>query len=304
MSLKRILFLIVKVLTFIIIGFILFNQLSKIDSNDWNNISIKSYSNLIFCILLIPVNWGTELQKWKLTNSLIIQSPNQKNILQSFFAGLLTGIVTPSMLGNFIGRLFYFDRKYRPLVILATSYTNFTQFFASILFGFLSILILNQTPFGESNDVISLLILILILSLTILNFRFEKIPTSRFKVLKRFNFFFQRIASSKNYRISIFILSLLRHFVFTVQFWLLLNTFLETNFASTFFWIWQIFFWTTLLPSLWFGKLFIRESVALIILGNLGFDKVGVLLTSVLLWIFNLGIPSIFALLFTKRSSK
>lgn len=304
MSLKRILFLIVKVFTFIIIGLVLFNQLSKIDDSDWNNITIKSYSNIIFCFLLIPLNWGIEWLKWKLTNSLIIQSPNQKNLLQSFFAGLLTGIVTPSMLGNFIGRLFYFERKYRPLVILSTSYTNFTQFFASIFFGFLSILILNQTPFGESNDVISFLIIISFLLLTILNFKFEKIPTSRFKFLKRFNFFFQRIANSQNYRISIFILSLLRHFVFTLQFWLLLNTFLDSNFSTTFFWIWQIFFWTTLLPSLWFGKLFIRESVALIILGNLGFDKIGILLTSVLLWVFNLGIPSIFALLFTKRSSK
>ena len=64
-------------------------------------------------------------------------------------------------------------------------------------------------------------------------------------------------------------MSTLRHAVFTLQFYLVLIAFgVETSFELI-FWIWQVYFWVTLSPSLLLGKIGIRESIAVIILSQL-----------------------------------
>ncbi len=304
MKYKQVLFLFSKIIVITLFGFLLYKQLSNVPISNWEDFKIKSSLFLLLSFVLIPINWGLEWKKWKITNKEIIQSPKNNNLFKAFSAGFLTGIITPSMLGNFIGRLYYFERKYRSIVILSTSYTNFTQFFSSIFFGLISILILQQTPFGNISVELKILCVILILTLLIFNFNFERIPFPSPKIKRRISFFIERIKSTSNYRIKILTLSLVRHFVFTLQFWLLLNAFITAFDLITFFWIWQIFFWTTLIPSIWFGKLLIRESVAIFILSSIGYDKVAILSTSFLLWIFNLGIPTIFSLFYAKNSSK
>ena len=97
------------------------------------------------------------------------------------------------------------------------------------------------------------------------------------------------------------IYSLIRHFIFTLQFWLIFNAFEDALNLDTFLWIWQIFLWTTLLPSIWFGKLIIRESMALLVLGSIGFGQLEILSTSILLWCMNLAFPSFLSLFICKQ---
>jgi hypothetical protein len=64
-----------------------------------------------------------------------------------------------------------------------------------------------------------------------------------------------------------------------------------------------VFFWTTLIPSLWLGKLIIRESMALVILTStsVGLGELEVLSSSILLWIINLAFPSLFSLFICRQ---
>ncbi len=301
---KRIIFLFIKISLSILIGTILYFQLQKINFNDLSQFKIHSIPHLIFAFLLIPINWGLEFIKWKITVNKIIQPDESISQTNSFFAGLITGIITPNMIGNFVGRLFYFKRKYRPLIILTTSFTNYTQFFASMFFGVFSILILNNSPIGELNFSLKTLFFSTLIFLLIIGLFFEKIPISKFQKYTSLKSLKERFEVFKYYKPIIFILSLTRHFIFSIQFLFLIKSFsLQFEFHNI-LWIWQIYFWTTLIPSLWFGKLFIRESVALVILTSVGLNEFTVLASSISLWIMNLGIPSLVAIGFTKMNNK
>jgi hypothetical protein len=112
------------------------------------------------------------------------------------------------------------------------------------------------------------------------------------------------VKEKSNFLFKQLIFSFLRHFVFSVQYLFLLLAFgLEIELESLFY-IWQIYFWSTLIPSLWFGKLFIRESVALWILGQITAQTEIVLLSSVTLWIMNQGIPALIGIPYFKFSKK
>lgn len=301
---KKIIFILIKLSIVFGLFVLLYNQLSKVTVTDWKNINIIRYDFIIYSVLLVILNWGIEWIKWLQTINLIELKDKKPilNVFRSFMAGILTGLITPSMLGNFIGRLYYFERKDRPNIILGTLITNYSQFFASILFGVLSVFTLKETPWGinlnKSFFLFIISILILILSFY---FLFERI---KLKLLTRklsFHSFASLLEKNPLFRFKILFLSILRHFIFTLQFWLLFNVFEHAYNLDTFFWIWQIFLWTTLLPSLWFGKLIIRESMALIVLGSIGFGQVEILLTSILLWIINLAIPSLFSVFICKQ---
>lgn len=301
---KRIIFLFIKISLSILIGFILYKQLQKIDFNDLNQIKIHSISYLIFAFLLIPINWGIEFIKWKITVNKIIQPKTSISLINSFFAGLVTGTITPNMLGNFVGRLYYFKRSYRPLIILTTFFTNYTQFFASMFFGAVSILILNKSAIGELGLTIKALICFTLFFLFLIGLFFEKFPIYKFQKYTSLKILKERLKTFKHYKVSIFILSLTRHFIFSIQFLFLIKS-LSCHFEfHNILWIWQIYFWTTLIPSLWFGKLFIRESVALVILTSVGLNEITVLISSISLWIMNLGLPSILAIGITNMNKK
>ena len=277
------------------------NQLSKIENSDWNEVSIKRPLFLILGFVLVVANWFFEWRKWLITLKVISVKEDQKVVFKSFMAGIATGLLTPNMLGNFIGRIYYFKRRFRVSIILMTLLSNFAQFFASIFFGLLSLLFLQKLPFEFSfNGALFLISLIVIISF-VFYFFFEFIKIEFISKMKIFQKMLRLIDENKGFRWQFLTLSLIRHFVFTLQFWLIFNSFQDGLNLSVFLWIWQIFLWTTLIPSLWFGKLLIRESVALIVLSALGYAELEIIISSILLWIVNLSFPSILSVFICKR---
>ena len=277
------------------------NQLSKVESADWNVISVKRPFFLILGSVLVVLNWFIEWRKWLITLKVIGVKEEQKVVFKSFMAGIATGLLTPNMLGNFIGRIYYFQRRFRVSIILMTLLSNFTQFFASIFFGFLSLLFLQKLPFEFSLYWSLILISLIVIISLLFYFFFEFITIGFISKMKIYQKMLRFIDENKGFRWQFLTLSLIRHFVFTLQFWLIFNSFQDGLNFSVFFWIWQIFLWTTLIPSLWFGKLLIRESVALIVLSALGYAELEIIISSILLWIVNLAFPSILSVFICKR---
>lgn len=249
---------------------------------------------LSLVILLVFANWGVEFVKWNVVLNFSVIRVTGKTRFKSFLAGIITGLLTPNMIGNFIGRMFYFQRRDRAAIVLLTLFSNAAQFLASIAFGLVAVFWLGVPgknfawPLGTF-----LIACVLVLALlTLLYFKFERIPLRLISgnkyvrriapLMKRYSFF----------RTKLLGLSLARHAIFSLQYWLLLKSFgLEID-LEWFGWIWQVFFWTTLIPSLWFGKLVIRESMALWILAPLTSNPAIVLFASVFLWILNQAVPA------------
>ena len=301
----RIFTFLLKILLFFALIWLFSNQIKRIDWSKWDEISIHNPLQFVLVVLLILINWGIEYLKWKviLVFSAIKLSNTKK--IKSFLAGIITGLLTPNMIGNFLGRMFYFQRRERPTIILLTLFSNAAQFLASILFGILGIIWLGipSKDFEWSKNTFLLITITGFLIFTWLYFRFEKVPIK----LVRKNKHLLRIAplmqENSFFRLKLLILSCCRHFVFALQYWLLLDAFGIEIQISWMGWIWQIFFWATLIPSLWFGKLIIRESMALWILAPLTSNPALVLFASITLWILNQAVPAAVGIPFLKTTN-
>lgn len=290
----RIPVLLLKICLLIALSWLFYRQFGKIAWNEAASFSVKYPFSLIAAILLVFANWGFEWLKWReILRMSDIQSAFEVQI-KSFLAGIITGLLTPNMLGNFIGRMFWFQRRDRAALILLTLFSNAAQFLASVIFGLLAIAWLGVQDLGIlwSREKFLLFTGIGLLALIVLYLFIEKIPLAIIRSNKWMDRLIPWMQQSRFFRFRLLLFSLLRHAVFSAQYWLLLQAFgLEVEWAWI-GWIWQVFFWTTLIPSLWFGKLVIRESMALWILGPLTGNPGIVLFTSVFLWVINQGIPA------------
>ncbi len=300
---KANLFLFIKIILLGGVSYLLFLQLSRVKTEDWINLELKRPLLLILSILLLPINQGLEWLKWKKTIEIVHPNSTKKTNILAFLAGIATGLITPNMLGNFIGRIYYFKREYRPSIILMTLLANFSQFFASIFFGLISLLLIKETPWGIDLKAINVFLIAFCSCILLFYFFFDKLKLKNFKRKRGYLKIVSLLKNEKNYRTKVLIISLIRYFVFTLQFWLMFNAFEDALNLDTFLWIWQIFLWTTLVPSLWFGKLVIRESIALLVLGSVGFGQVEILTSSILIWVFNLAVPSLIGIIICKQNS-
>ena len=238
--------------------------------------------------------------KWKATLRFSSVSTTNSVAFQAFCSGIVTGMLTPNMQGNFLGRIYYFERKHRVDLILTTLVSNYGQFLMSLLFGVLSILILMKTPLNWPIAPILVVFISALLFFIGLYFYFEKVATYFIKKKRVFPIL-QRLKTHPNFRWKIIYFSLLRYTVFVVQFGLLLLAFGVPFSFELIFWIWQVYLWVTISPSLFLGKLAIRESISLWVLTVAGYQQQPILIASFSVWILNLFIPTIFAIFIAKK---
>jgi hypothetical protein len=97
-------------------------------------------------------------------------------------------------------------------------------------------------------------------------------------------------------------MSMLRYLIFVVQFILVLLSFGVDFSFSLVLAVFLLYLLTTLTPSLIFGKLFVRETVALLILSAFVSNPVVIIVSSLSLWGMNLGVPSLLGLFFLVKA--
>lgn len=258
-------------------------------------------------ILLIPMlvlmcfNWWLESVKWKLATSRV-QSLSHAKAIKSVLAGLTVGVFTPNRIGNFIGRVLYLEEGNREKGTLISMYTNLAQLITTIVFGVFALYYLIQTsPRFFKIDLpifyIQLFSMILAIALIV-------IYLNPFIVTKSFGFLFRKkkikdVLSvlpdiSKTTRINLLGFSVARYMIFTCQFTILLASMNEDLSVVP---IWMgvslTYLITTIIPSPALGKFGIRESVSIFVFSLIGLSEETILLSSLLLWMINLMIPSL-----------
>jgi hypothetical protein len=284
----------IKLSVMLIFLWILYFQFKTVN---WENDFLKELNPLpgFIVLALIPLNWFCEFKKWQISVKFLSKTFERRNIQNSFLAGVITGMLTPNMLGNFVGRVFYFPRKYRIDLIILTTLSNFSQFVWSIVFGAIGIALVNYNDYVNAVWLSFILIIVLVATF----FFFDKFllyfPLFR-KWVKRF--------SSFNFplklKIQFLSWSWLRHLIFSLQFMGVLMFFNQAFSLQLLFWIWQVYFWVTLSPSLFLGKIVIRETIAVWVLTSAGLDPEIVIVSSLSIWILNLFIPTVISLILCK----
>ena len=264
-----------------------------------NGISFTStihYDALVFLIFLMPLNLFIEWQKWNVI--LRNETVDQKQKVHSFLSGIVSGIITPAYAGNFIGRMLYFPKSSRKKIIVNTIASNGAQFIMSISMG----LVAFQIIYSSYIHVLYHLLLILAnLSLYLLYFYgdsiIEKLPFRFFKQISG-------VVVSRDLRLTLLCLSMFRYVVFVSQFILALMVF-DVPFNPDFIiWVMLMFGAITISPSLFMGKLIVRETVAITILTLIGITVPSIILAAVSTWLLNQILPALIATLIVKKRTQ
>ncbi|MGV3631562.1 MAG: lysylphosphatidylglycerol synthase domain-containing protein [Bacteroidota bacterium] len=303
---KRILLFFAKLALFACVAYFFHLQLKKIDWMEFRKVSISSYA-LLFCVFILLIfNLLMEWAKWKNTLRVIAVSSKPGSEFRAFFAGILSGFLTPNLLGNFIGRIFYFERRERIAITYLTLVSNAAQFVASTFFGLLSILFIGLNPeiVEKTSAGIKGIVVLLILLEFIVYFQVFRISGWMFRSKSWMQKILVTVKGKELYLLQQLVYSLVRHAIFSFQYYFLLLSFGLKADLQVVFYIWQLFFISTLIPSLWLGKLFIRESVAIWILASFTGQGEIVLLASVVLWLINQGLPALIGVPYFKLSNR
>lgn len=297
---KTRMFLLFKTVGFLVVFFILYRQLNQFKSEDFREVKISNYLFLMLAIVLVLPNLWLGFKKWTLIVNRIDKKATLKTKIQSYFAGIVTGFFTPNMLGNFIGRIYYFERNARVKIVLATLFSNFTQFFSTLIFGCIAVVLLgNRFELGKLNYV-------LFVSLIIGIFVFHSGEKVVFFVNKK-NWardFKNWMKVNSSLRYSFLFWSVLRLLVYNAQFSFMMMAFGETASIDLFLGIFQVYLLMLFVPSLFLAKLGMKESVSIFILGSLGFNVINVLLASLAIWLLNNVIPALWGMVICKESNR
>lgn len=291
-------FKLVKIILAIAVGVVCFYQINKLNFNAINTITSIHYLPLLFVLILVLPNYWTEYKKWEIILRSVDRNVSVATKIQSFFAGIITGMITPNMQGNFIGRIYYFPRKMRLSITLLTLTANLGQFCVTIILGIGALLLI-----GTNHMYVWLLPSLLVIITLIFYFRFENITFFRekFKWYKQIR---ELLQQHHSLRPNILLLSLIRHFIFSLQFLLALHAFGAEMNWHTYCLIWELYLWTTLSPSLIFGKLFVRESIALWVFAGISLPEWNIVAASFSIWVINLLLPTLIGLFICKKQIK
>jgi len=249
--------------------------------------NIPTLFNLAFWIgiSLMPLNWLLEFLKWKLILRTLNLSQLQEKM--SFASGIISEFLIPGIPSNFIGRIFFFEKKDRVKLSTWIQIGNLSQFGITLFFGICSMVYLNFTISTNSLYFIVILALVMVIFLVLNKLKIINFPEEiRNLSLKK--------SDIKPIVILVF-LSLLRFLVFSLQFGLILHSFSITFDFQLFTYIWISYLFVSFSPSLFLGNLVIRESVIVSVfqLGN--YPIFPVLYGAFFIWLVNNFIPVCFA---------
>jgi len=297
---NRKIFNFIKLLLFLSVIVIIYFQIKRFDKEAWAEFRLESVISLVIAVGLVYLNIWIAYIQWRVTLTIVVPKTDLKTRTQSFFAGIVTGIVTPNMIGNFIGRFYYFERKDRISIILFTLLSNYAQFLASLIFGWIAIVVVGDLYVLPNSESLIFVLGVGVITAFLAYFFIDNF-LSRFKRKIYFSSFRDILKKNRTYRSTILGLSLLRFFVFTIQFLLMLQAFGETIDISVVMAIWQVYLLTMLIPSIFLGKIGVRESVALFVLVNLGMNEFAILFSSLIIWGVNTLLPALIGLIVCKN---
>lgn len=290
----------IKVIVFIGICYALYIQLAKLSIADFEELNISNWTYFLIAVFLVFFNWGVELVKWMIIIKPISNEHSSATLIKSLFSGIATGIITPNRLGNFIGRMLYFKGRKRILAALGTLYANLSQFLATLIFGAVGFYSVGDQLIGEENHFILKAVLITAISMSFFLYIIFAFGPEIFKFMYRKYQNTVDILQEQLKHVSfiLLLLSLLRYLVFISQFGLLLLAYGADYSEDLISALYLHFLIISIMPTLIMGKLVIRETIALLILGSFIPNQAIIVISSLTLWVINLGIPSLIGLYF------
>ncbi|MDX1446565.1 hypothetical protein [Lishizhenia sp.] len=239
-------------------------------------------------IVLMPINWWLEAQKIKWNAAQINEEENFS--FKAVLASVFMGVITPNRLGNFLGARRWFQNKeaYTSLNL----YANLSQFVSTLVLGGIGLLFLDVIPLDLPSPLLYACIAIALISY----FSMPKLRIQQIRWLREY-----RVEVNPLHRGRLLGLSLFRSFIISMQYTCFLLSFNVGEFHTFLLWSMVYYFYLTLIPSWFLNRLIVRESLALILFLPLLENSIGIVFSSLLIWILNLGVPAVFGAYYTVK---
>lgn len=253
-------------------------------------------------VLLMTVNWGLEALKWKLA----VAAVHYLKFRQAFTAilsGVSFSVTTPNRVGEYLGRMMYLPEGKRLKVVSATLVGSLSQILITLFFGGIGLLVL-KSPLIETGLLTAIwyrFALVAIwgstLILTGFYFALPFLENWGLRVLKRSPYLYL-IEAMQHFRgqllSTLLGISGARYLVFMIQYLLLFRLFdVEVPAGVLFFVMSLVFLALAIVPSIALVEVGIRGEVSLQLVGLFTANSLGILLTSVSVWLINLVIPAL-----------
>ncbi len=243
----------------------------------------------------MPVNWGIESFKWKIITRRI-ESISYSTALKSVFSGICVGNIAPGRAMEFLAKIIFFKFENRPSITILHFINGMFQMLITVTVGIISIAYkLSDTT--ESSGFIYFVLagglcMVLFFCWAIFNVSFIQQKLKFIKWFKKMDHT-QHIHFSKTLIIKLLLLSVLRYFIFTLQFYLIYKALSPHNdMLQVFMSIAAYFMLTSLIPMISVIEPAIRAAIALFVFNNAGDNTVTVVLSSTFVWIINVVVPS------------
>lgn len=259
--------------------------------------SLNSYMLLLACIIFIPLNWGIESYKWQLI-TVPIEEVSFITASKSVYTGLCVGNLAPGRATEFLAKILFFKPSNRPTITLLHFANGMFQLAVTILFGLISIFVFYQEKISGENSAALWIGILCMLLLSVFTFFILKFQSIQKWIVKKFERSYGQHALPYKFNSKIIskllVLSVLRYFVFTFQFVLVIKLFYTYSLtAEMIAGICIYFLLTTVLPMISVVEAAIRSAIALMIFSGSDISEIAIVLTAVILWILNIVVPSI-----------
>ncbi len=263
-------------------------------------------------VILMPLNWGLESEKWRQLMAPFLPVSFKKAI-RAILAGVTISIFTPNRIGEYGGRILEVEARYNWKGVLATLVGSLSQLIVLLSFGMAGTLyylhlyemvdlyVLSSSIFVGSSLILLMVLIYFNVDMALPLVR--KLPLGKWKrpVYKQL----LMLRQYDNKLLSkVLVLSFLRYLVYSFQYYLMLNFFgINISLIIALSGIATIFLVQTSVPLPMVVGLLVRGEIALTVWGNTGAGELAVLAATFSLFIINLSVPALLGLVIIVRTN-
>jgi len=254
--------------------------------------------------VLLLLNWGIEAKKWQIVINRI-QPLSWYTSFKAICVGTTFAFFTPNRMGEYVGRVLYINEGQRVKAISLTLVCSMAQLMVTLVFGLVGIFIVKPVVEIQVGHQTAMLLQLLayitagaLLIMSVLFFRLsrliywvQKLPMKavikeQIAVLDHFE---------TNTLLRILLWSMVRFLVFMAQYFVCFKVFnVSLNVVDLFGAISVVFLILAIVPSIAFlSELGIRWKTNIEVLQLFSTNLVGIMASSLAVWIINLVIPAL-----------
>ena len=262
---------------------------------------------LIAVLVLVPLNWGFETQKW----SILIRNFSTISFWKSYraiLAGVTVSLFTPNRIGEYGGRILLVEPENNWKAVVATLVGSMSQLMVLLSVGlvgavYFSAQFLKPEPYVLTTVLVLGVIFIVILLVCFFNIDLIIPLIKRLPFADKLRKYVKHVGVLRNYssRIlrSVLFFSFLRYLTYSAQYFLILQFFdIQAPFLATMAGISTIFLLQTSVPLPPIMGLLARGEFALFVWGFFNANEMDILAATFSLFVINLTIPALIGFLF------